>query len=106
MDSDPCETLLSDMRILTQLFINARAAIVSKELMLMKFINIYLSGVGSSLGKLHLTKLLSPDKLSSCFHFNLRSVLCYSLFLFLKSIFPDVWKISSIMPIFSDDGSH
>lgn len=29
MDSDPCETLLSDMRILTQLFINARAAIVS-----------------------------------------------------------------------------
>lgn len=29
MDSDPCETLLSDMRILTQLFINARANIVS-----------------------------------------------------------------------------
>lgn len=29
MDSDPCETLLSDMRILTQFFINARAAIVS-----------------------------------------------------------------------------
>lgn len=29
MDSDPCETLLSDMRILTQLFINARAEIVS-----------------------------------------------------------------------------
>lgn len=28
MDCDPCETLLSDMRILTQLFINARAAIV------------------------------------------------------------------------------
>lgn len=29
MDSDPCETLLSDMRILTQFFINARAEIVS-----------------------------------------------------------------------------
>ncbi|VVC24265.1 Hypothetical protein CINCED_3A021528 [Cinara cedri] len=27
MDSDPCETLLSDMRILTQMFINARATI-------------------------------------------------------------------------------
>lgn len=27
MDSDPCETLLSDMRILTQFFINARAEI-------------------------------------------------------------------------------
>lgn len=32
MDCDPCETLLSDMRILTQLFINARAAIVRKIL--------------------------------------------------------------------------
>lgn len=30
MDSDPCETLLSDMRILTQFFINARAEIVSR----------------------------------------------------------------------------
>jgi len=29
MDSDPSETLLSDMRILTQYFINARAEIVS-----------------------------------------------------------------------------
>jgi len=32
MDSDPCETLLSDMRILTQLFINARAVTVSRIL--------------------------------------------------------------------------
>lgn len=32
MDSDPSETLLSDMRILTQYFINARAEIVSKIL--------------------------------------------------------------------------
>lgn len=35
MDSDPCETLLSDMRILTQFFINARAEIVSRIILLM-----------------------------------------------------------------------
>lgn len=29
MDRDPCDTLLSDMRILTQIFINARAELVS-----------------------------------------------------------------------------
>lgn len=41
MDSDPCETLLSDMRILTQLFINARAAIVSTILLVIY--SIYLN---------------------------------------------------------------
>jgi len=74
--------------------------------------NISLIDVELSLVNLLLTKSVGPDGLSGFFTYNLRSVLCFSLFLiYSKSlsdgVFPDIWKISSDNPIFkSGDGLH
>lgn len=67
--------------------------------------NISLSGVKSSLAKLHLTNSVRPDSLSGTFIYNLRSVLCFSLFIIYskslsESVFPNIWKISSVIRIF------
>lgn len=67
--------------------------------------NICLSDVESGLAKLRLTKSVGPDGLSGSFIYNLRSVLCFPLFLIyskslFEGVFPDIWKISSVTPIF------
>lgn len=67
--------------------------------------NIILNDVESDLAKLRLTKSVSPDCLSGFFIFNLRSVLCFPLLLIyskslFEGVFPDIWMISSITPIF------
>lgn len=67
--------------------------------------NISVSDVESSLANLRLTKSVGPDGLSGFFIYNLRSVLCFPLFLiFNKSlsegVFPDIWKLSLVTPIF------
>ena len=67
--------------------------------------NICLSDVESGLAKLRLTKSVGPDGLSGSFIYNLRSVLCFPLFLIyskslFEGVFPDIWKFSSVTPIF------
>jgi len=67
--------------------------------------NISLSDIESSLDNLRLTKSVGPNGLSGFFLYNLRSVLCFPLFLIFnqslsEGVFPDIWKLSSVTPIF------
>lgn len=67
--------------------------------------NISLSDVKSSLTKLRLTNSIGPDGLSGTFIYNLRSVLCFPLFLIYskslcEGVFHDIWKTSTVTPIF------
>lgn len=66
---------------------------------------VSLDDVMIRLKKLRNIKSVGPDGLPGYFLYSIRASLCYPLFLVIskslcEGLFPDIWKISSVTPIF------